>query len=739
MKFSSGRNRGGLPRLGLWVAITRALARALKPGPCTYHRDFSHLTGDSLARRHFPLRSGAWMLCLTLSLAALACDRAHALVIGEPALLSAIGQPLRLRITVKAQEGDLLEIASAPRDHYERSGIPWLPALASLGPVERISATDSLILGTTESVYEPWLPVILRFRTGAGVFTRRFDLLIDPAVTGSSTPAQPAPDPKVEKSAEPARSRDSAQLVLKMTTVLSFRVGSAPAQDESAAKRIASAVPPVNTGGKSIARTAPAAPETPLPRDRTPATVPATILARETTVNRDSPTGLLAGANTVNAEPVPLLDAIQQAEAKLRSLRARLDSLAAERDRTLARTGASAARERHRPETGQPDRSPRRRSGVPVAAGRHPGDGSEKEFPESPVLLSGIGQPLRLRIPFGYHRQGMPEITGAPRDEYERNGIPWSPALATLGTIYPALEDGSVIVGTTEPVFEPWLPVILKFRSASEDKSRKMDLLLNPPGAVPVASSDKGIMRAGETMSDAVEDVIGTLAKTGEEPARVASVRHEHPLAGGLSTLHTQSVDRSPDTNAARADSRASRKWSATMDALLREIAETESEVLSLRELIEAATAKQPDPPAQSSVMPPDTKEAFSVAAGPAEHPAGIPDRQTRPRTWIGPRELVVVALGCLALLVIAAGTLFRFRMPAFSRGASQIDLARQSASLLARLRRLIGRPDDRKRRAQASAAQPDQTVQTGKTPHVASASISTANQAKPADSLDFS
>ena len=154
------------------------------------------------------LAIAAALLCLS------ATSRVFAIGLGDIEIQSMLNEPLDAVIQLTSaskQELDELKIAIAPRESFQKMGIPRTAILDDIKfSVEQPPGGVPVIRVTTrQSVREPFLDFLIEASWSKGHLLRQYTLLVDPPVTmPAAPPAQrapvrqaPSPSPEVETGA----------------------------------------------------------------------------------------------------------------------------------------------------------------------------------------------------------------------------------------------------------------------------------------------------------------------------------------------------------------------------------------------------------------------------------------------------------------------------------------------------------------------------------------------------------
>jgi pilus assembly protein FimV len=158
------------------------------------------------------LAIAAAMLCLS------ATSRVFAIGLGDIEIQSMLNEPLEAVIQLTSaskQELDELKVAIAPRESFQKMGIPRTTILDDIKfSVEKTPGGLPVIRVTTrQPVREPYLDFLIEASWSKGHLLRQYTLLVDPPVTmPAAPPAQrapvrqaPSPSPEVRKAPSPAR------------------------------------------------------------------------------------------------------------------------------------------------------------------------------------------------------------------------------------------------------------------------------------------------------------------------------------------------------------------------------------------------------------------------------------------------------------------------------------------------------------------------------------------------------
>jgi pilus assembly protein FimV len=158
------------------------------------------------------LAIAAAMLCLS------ATSHVFAIGLGDIKIQSALNAPLDAVIQLTSaskQELDELKIAIAPRESFQKMGIPRTAILDDIKfRVEQPAGGQPVIHVTTrQPVREPFLDFLIEASWSKGHLLRQYTLLVDPPVTmPTAPPAQrtpvrqaPTPSPAVERAPSPVR------------------------------------------------------------------------------------------------------------------------------------------------------------------------------------------------------------------------------------------------------------------------------------------------------------------------------------------------------------------------------------------------------------------------------------------------------------------------------------------------------------------------------------------------------
>jgi pilus assembly protein FimV len=182
-------------------------ARHVKGATCEF-RDWQTEVMD-MSRK---LAIAAAMLCLS------ATSRVFAIGLGDIEIQSMLNQPLDAVIQLTSaskQELDELKVAIAPRESFQKMGIPRTAILDDIKfSVEQPPGRLPVIRVTTKQpVRDPFLDFLIEASWSKGHLLRQYTLLVDPPVTMPAAPPvqrapvrqAPSPSPEVRQAPSPAR------------------------------------------------------------------------------------------------------------------------------------------------------------------------------------------------------------------------------------------------------------------------------------------------------------------------------------------------------------------------------------------------------------------------------------------------------------------------------------------------------------------------------------------------------
>lgn len=163
-------------------------------------------------------RIAAGTLAATGFIVCVLAPGAQALSVGDIAVESVLGQPLRARIPVQLAAGETLGAACNVTSMTSRSDIGTVPGARFTVPEAAAAGRYELAVSTPRPLYEPMYELHLQLRCpGAAVLVRQYVLMLDlpgmapaalPPVAAAPTPAQAqatAPPPAAPTPANPSR------------------------------------------------------------------------------------------------------------------------------------------------------------------------------------------------------------------------------------------------------------------------------------------------------------------------------------------------------------------------------------------------------------------------------------------------------------------------------------------------------------------------------------------------------
>src|SRR5687767_13874353 len=123
---------------------------------------------------------------LLLALSLLTSLASHAAALGDELILSQLGDPVEVEITVMQWEDidlDQLQISAGTPEVYESFGLDYLPALENLnfnliGP--NLDGEVKILVSSRDPMQEPYLESLLVMRWPGGSLLREYVLLFDP-------------------------------------------------------------------------------------------------------------------------------------------------------------------------------------------------------------------------------------------------------------------------------------------------------------------------------------------------------------------------------------------------------------------------------------------------------------------------------------------------------------------------------------------------------------------------------